>query len=208
MFSLQGCQPPPVLVAALCHATAAIPVDIAAQEAPPSLLVAGVPVLLQHPGAGDVKAAVTVLELLKTILQQPAGRLVWGSVGAVGVSVVGRVGAYIVAAVQTCDRPLLLLTTGINDHTCMHTHMYHSGQSAVDECLAATVDALVRATCCPHSTAVRRAALSVLQALTCLPYTRLHLHKREVLAAVGRALDDPRRGVRLAAVACRRAWAV
>lgn len=50
----------------------------------------------------------------------------------------------------------------------------------MDDALTPTVAALLPATRCSHSTAVRQGALSVLQALTCLPYTRLHLHKREV----------------------------
>lgn len=50
----------------------------------------------------------------------------------------------------------------------------------MDDALAATVTALLPATGCRKSAAVRQAALSLLQALTCLPYMRLHLHKREV----------------------------
>ena len=56
--------------------------------------------------------------------------------------------------------------------------------------------------------AVRCAAVNTLTSLTSLPYEELHVFKREVLRCVGKALDDPKRNVRTAAVRCREKWTI
>jgi hypothetical protein len=56
------------------------------------------------------------------------------------------------------------------------------------------------------SAGVREVALMCLTGCMGLPYHTLHPHRRQVLAAVMVALDDDRRAVRKAAVACRSAW--
>lgn len=54
---------------------------------------------------------------------------------------------------------------------------------------------------------VREVALMCLTScMAGIPYHLLHPHRRAVLAAVAAALDDDRRAVRRAAVACRGAW--
>lgn len=73
------------MLAALCHATAAVAPDVAVQEVPTALplLVAGLPELLRGPGADDCAAIVAVLDLLRTSIQQPAGG--WGVLGVATV---------------------------------------------------------------------------------------------------------------------------
>ena len=49
-------------------------------------------------------------------------------------------------------------------------------------------------------------ALECLLALTKLPYHLLHPHKNDVIARVGKCLDDKKRLVRQQAVLCRNKW--
>ena len=48
--------------------------------------------------------------------------------------------------------------------------------------------------------------LVILQDVMQMPYTLLHPLQPEVMRFLGRAVDDRKRDVRMAAVRCRRAW--
>lgn len=54
---------------------------------------------------------------------------------------------------------------------------------------------------------VRHTAAQGLLAAAGLPYARIFPHRRAVLRALGAAADDPRRAVRMQAVAARTVWA-
>uniref|UniRef100_A0A1D1Z4H7 MMS19 nucleotide excision repair protein n=1 Tax=Anthurium amnicola TaxID=1678845 RepID=A0A1D1Z4H7_9ARAE len=59
----------------------------------------------------------------------------------------------------------------------------------------------------PHMMLVRETAVQCLFAMSELPHARIYPLRPQVLRAVSRALDDPKRPVRLEAVKCRQAWA-
>lgn len=54
--------------------------------------------------------------------------------------------------------------------------------------------------------AVRTEALHCLSLLTQLPYVKLHPHRGDVLAALDKAVDDPKRSIRSQAAATKRVW--
>ncbi|KAI3727280.1 hypothetical protein L1987_67093 [Smallanthus sonchifolius] len=58
-----------------------------------------------------------------------------------------------------------------------------------------------------HMMLVRETAIQCLTAMSDLPYARVYRFRPEVLQALSRALDDPKRSVRQEAVRCRQAWA-
>ena len=66
--------------------------------------------------------------------------------------------------------------------------------------------ALLRQALHARAAATRVTALECLLAAMALPYPLLHLHRGAVLSALGQAVDDPKRAVRMAAVRARRAW--
>ncbi|XP_076907312.1 MMS19 nucleotide excision repair protein homolog [Bidens hawaiensis] len=57
-----------------------------------------------------------------------------------------------------------------------------------------------------HMMLVRETAVQCLTAMSELPYSRVYRFRPEVLQALSRALDDPKRSVRQEAVRCRHAW--
>ncbi|CAI9281079.1 unnamed protein product [Lactuca saligna] len=59
----------------------------------------------------------------------------------------------------------------------------------------------------PHMMLVRETAVQCLTAMSEVSYARVYPFRPEVLQALSRALDDPKRSVRQEAVRCRQAWA-
>jgi hypothetical protein len=55
---------------------------------------------------------------------------------------------------------------------------------------------------------VRAVAVECVQLITEVPYTYLHQHRPAVTAALGKALDDKKRYIRLLAASVRSAWYV
>ncbi|CAI0423440.1 unnamed protein product [Linum tenue] len=94
---------------------------------------------------------------------------------------------------------LLLVLSGIlTDNT---------GQEAVIENAHIIVNCLVQLIGYPHRMLVRETAIQCLTAMSQLPYTKIYPRRIQVLQAVSKALDDPKRVVRQEAVKCRQAWA-
>ncbi|KAI4325317.1 hypothetical protein MLD38_030729 [Melastoma candidum] len=94
---------------------------------------------------------------------------------------------------------LLLVVSGILTE--------EAGQDAVNENARSIVSCLTRIIQYPHMMLVRETAVQCLAALTTLPYARVYPMRAEVLQAILKALDDPKRRVREEAVRCRQAWA-
>ncbi|KAL9460603.1 hypothetical protein AB3S75_003746 [Citrus x aurantiifolia] len=82
-----------------------------------------------------------------------------------------------------------------------------NGQEAVIECAHIIIDHIIKLISYPHMMLVRETAIQCLVAMSRLPHARIYPMRREVLQAVSRALDDPKRAVRQEAVRCRQAWA-
>ncbi|CAN8265756.1 unnamed protein product [Cochlearia groenlandica] len=70
------------------------------------------------------------------------------------------------------------------------------------------IECLVKLTSYPHLMVVRETAIQCLVALLELPHRRIYPFRRQVLQAVVKALDDPKRRVREEAIRCRQAWLV
>ncbi|KAI3416950.1 MMS19 nucleotide excision repair protein [Psidium guajava] len=93
---------------------------------------------------------------------------------------------------------LLLLLSGILTDK--------SSQEVVIENAHIIINCLTRMVSYPHMMLVRETALQCLVAMSMLPHSRIYPLRAQVLQAVSRALDDPKRSVRLQAVRCRQAW--
>lgn len=93
---------------------------------------------------------------------------------------------------------LLLLLSGILTDK--------SSQEDVIENAHIIINCLTRMVSYPHMMLVRETALQCLVAMSMLPHSRIYPLRKQVLQAVSRALDDPKRSVRLQAVRCRQAW--
>ncbi|KAB2079049.1 hypothetical protein ES319_A06G205300v1 [Gossypium barbadense] len=94
---------------------------------------------------------------------------------------------------------LLLVLSGIL--------MDKNGQEAVSDSAHTVVNCLVDLTRYPHMTLVRETAVQCLIAISGLSHARIYPMRTQVLQAVIKALDDPKRAVRREAVRCRQAWA-
>ncbi|XP_023547397.1 MMS19 nucleotide excision repair protein homolog isoform X1 [Cucurbita pepo subsp. pepo] len=94
---------------------------------------------------------------------------------------------------------LLLVLSGIL--------MDKNGQEAVTENAHKIVDCLAGLTAFPHMMLVRETAIQCLVAVSELPHARIYPMRMQVLHAISKALDDPKRAVRQEAVRCRQAWA-
>lgn len=81
-----------------------------------------------------------------------------------------------------------------------------AGKAWVQDELGSLIPGLVHLASESDKAAVRRAALDTLAAVTVLPYETLHPYKRDVMRCLGKALDDHKRMVRVAAVQCREKW--
>ncbi|MFQ6644347.1 hypothetical protein Gotur_018603, partial [Gossypium turneri] len=93
---------------------------------------------------------------------------------------------------------LLLVLSGIL--------MDKNGQEAVSDSAHTVVNCLVDLTQYPHMTLVRETAMQCLIAISGLSHARIYPMRTQVLQAVIKALDDPKRAVRREAVRCRQAW--
>ncbi|CAN1836561.1 MMS19 nucleotide excision repair protein homolog [Linum perenne] len=82
----------------------------------------------------------------------------------------------------------------------------NSGQEAVLENAHILVNCLVDLIMYPHRMLVRETAIQCLTAMSQLPYAKIYPRRVQVLQAVSKALDDPKRVVRQEAVKCRQAW--
>ncbi|CAF1920601.1 BnaC02g38350D [Brassica napus] len=80
------------------------------------------------------------------------------------------------------------------------------GQQSVSDNAHRIIECLVKLTSYPHLMVVRETAIQCLATLLELPHGRIYPFRREVLQAVTKALDDPKRRVREEAIKCRQAW--
>ncbi|XP_022154542.1 MMS19 nucleotide excision repair protein homolog isoform X3 [Momordica charantia] len=94
---------------------------------------------------------------------------------------------------------LLLVLSGIL--------MDKNGQEAVAENAHSIAVSLARLTAFPHMMLVRETAIQCLVAMLELPHARIYPVRKQVLNAISKTLDDPKRSVRQEAVRCRQAWA-
>ncbi|CAK7356760.1 unnamed protein product [Dovyalis caffra] len=83
-----------------------------------------------------------------------------------------------------------------------------NGQEAVIENAHIISNCLVEFVTYPHMMLVRETTIQCLVAISELPHTRIYPMRIQVLQAVSKALDDPKRAVRQEAVRCRQAWSV
>ncbi|KFK31334.1 hypothetical protein AALP_AA6G098500 [Arabis alpina] len=81
------------------------------------------------------------------------------------------------------------------------------GKESAEDNAHKIIECLVKLTSYPHLMIVRETAVQCLVALLELPHRRIYPFRREVLQAVSKALDDPKRRVRQEAIRCRQAWA-
>ncbi|GMI72401.1 homolog of yeast MET18 [Hibiscus trionum] len=95
---------------------------------------------------------------------------------------------------------LLLVFTGIL--------MDKNGQEAVSDSAHTIVNCLIDLIQYPHMMLVRETALQCLVAVSRLSHARIYPMRTQVLRAVVKALEDPKRAVRREAVRCRQAWSV
>ncbi|CAH8361669.1 unnamed protein product [Eruca vesicaria subsp. sativa] len=80
------------------------------------------------------------------------------------------------------------------------------GQQSVSDNAHKIIECLVKLTSYRHLMVVRETAIQCLATLLELPHGRIYPFRREVLQAVTKALDDPKRRVREEAIKCRQAW--
>lgn len=85
--------------------------------------------------------------------------------------------------------------------------MNENGRVAVTENAHIIINRLVGLVAYPHMMLVRETAVQCLVAMSGLPHTRIFSMRTQVLHAVSKSLDDPKRSVRQEAVRCRQAWA-
>ncbi|XP_015572860.1 MMS19 nucleotide excision repair protein homolog isoform X1 [Ricinus communis] len=94
---------------------------------------------------------------------------------------------------------LLLVLSGILTDT--------NGKEAVIENAHIIIKCLIELVAYPHMMLIRETAVQCLVAMSELPHTRIYPVRIQVLQAISKALDDPKRAVRQEAVRCRQAWA-
>ncbi|XP_073264170.1 MMS19 nucleotide excision repair protein homolog isoform X2 [Populus alba] len=83
-----------------------------------------------------------------------------------------------------------------------------NGQEGVIENAHIIINYLIGCVTYPHTMLVRETTIQCLVAMSELPHTRIYPMRIQVLQAVSKALDDPKRAVRQEAVRCRQAWSV
>ncbi|KAJ6389476.1 hypothetical protein OIU77_027743 [Salix suchowensis] len=81
-----------------------------------------------------------------------------------------------------------------------------NGQEAVIENAHIIINCLIGFATYPHTMLVRETTIQCLVAMSQLPHARIYPMRIQVLQAVSKALDDPKRAVRQEAVRCRQAW--
>ncbi|CAN4086874.1 unnamed protein product [Withania somnifera] len=82
-----------------------------------------------------------------------------------------------------------------------------NGQEAIVENAPVVIHRLSELTVYPNVMVIRETAIQCLGAMSELPHARIYPMRTQVLQAITKALDDPKRVVRLEAVKCRLAWA-
>ncbi|XP_049394231.1 MMS19 nucleotide excision repair protein homolog [Solanum stenotomum] len=82
-----------------------------------------------------------------------------------------------------------------------------NGQEAIIENAPMVIRRLIELTSYPYVMVIRETAIQCLGAMSELPHARIYPMRTQVLQAITKALDDPKRVVRLEAVKCRLAWA-
>ncbi|KAI3786132.1 hypothetical protein L1987_45263 [Smallanthus sonchifolius] len=82
-----------------------------------------------------------------------------------------------------------------------------NGQEVIVENVYMVIMCLNKLVFYQHMMLVRETAIQCLTAMSDLPYARVYRFRPEVLQALSRALDDPKRSVRQEAVRCQQAWA-
>lgn len=85
--------------------------------------------------------------------------------------------------------------------------MDKSGQEIALENVHVIVNCLTRLVSYPHKMLVRETAIQCLAAMSGMPHTKIYPMRAQVLRALSKVLDDPKRAVRQEAVRCRQAWA-
>ncbi|RID76450.1 hypothetical protein BRARA_B03419 [Brassica rapa] len=80
------------------------------------------------------------------------------------------------------------------------------GRQSVSDNAHRIIECLVKLASYSHLMVVRETAIQCLATLLELPHRRIYPFRREVLQAVTKALDDPKRRVREEAIKCRQAW--
>ncbi|PON54356.1 Coatomer beta subunit [Parasponia andersonii] len=82
-----------------------------------------------------------------------------------------------------------------------------NGQEAVIENAHSVINCLTGLMVYRHMMLVRETAIQCLVAMSELPHARIYPMRTQVLRAILKAVDDPKRAVRQEAVRCRKAWA-
>ncbi|XP_027770955.1 MMS19 nucleotide excision repair protein homolog isoform X2 [Solanum pennellii] len=82
-----------------------------------------------------------------------------------------------------------------------------NGQETIIENAPMVIRRLIELTSYPYMMVIRETAIQCLGAMSELPHARIYPMRTQVLQAITKALDDPKRVVRLEAVKCRLAWA-
>ncbi|GMH03716.1 hypothetical protein Nepgr_005555 [Nepenthes gracilis] len=85
--------------------------------------------------------------------------------------------------------------------------MDKSGQDVIVENALFIINCLTQLISYPHKMLVRETAIQCLVAMSGIAHTRIYPIRTQVLRAVSKALDDPKRAVRQEAVRCWKAWA-
>ncbi|MCD9640271.1 mms19 nucleotide excision repair [Datura stramonium] len=88
------------------------------------------------------------------------------------------------------------------------TSFVNAGQEAIIENAPTVIRSLIELTSYPYMMVIRETAIQCLGAMSELPHARIYPMRIQVLQAITKALDDPKRAVRLEAVKCRLAWTV
>ncbi|XP_021765348.1 MMS19 nucleotide excision repair protein homolog isoform X2 [Chenopodium quinoa] len=80
------------------------------------------------------------------------------------------------------------------------------GQDTAVENVHVIINCLTGLVSYPHKMLVRETAVQCLVAVSGMPHTRIYPMRLQVLRALSKVLDDPKRSVRQEAVRCRQAW--
>ncbi|KAH9605118.1 hypothetical protein KSS87_005742 [Heliosperma pusillum] len=82
-----------------------------------------------------------------------------------------------------------------------------NGQETALDNVRVIINCLTKLLSYPHKMLVRETAVQCLVAMSAMPHTRIYPMRTQVLGALSKVLDDPKRSVRVEAVRCRQAWA-
>ncbi|XP_074312498.1 MMS19 nucleotide excision repair protein homolog [Silene latifolia] len=82
-----------------------------------------------------------------------------------------------------------------------------NGQETASDNAHVIINCLTKLLSYPHKMLVRETAVQCLVAMSAMSHTRIYPMRTQVLGALSKVLDDPKRSVRVEAVRCRQAWA-